>query len=677
MFFRSNKGSVSVFFMIILSAILLLNAVLIELARVKIAERQTEAALHAAMRSVLSSYDSSLHDYGLFGISSAADGERIFKHVLERSFSQVNEQSFQLMLPHWDEQSSELSHRFTLGYSPLFKQQILEEMKYKAPIEFTLGILDKFEKTDLNEQMEEASEFTKNADHIERLIQRRDNNLILAWEQTKRMLGPSGTMADYHTQYSNRLQQLNNLAVQIGNRSRSQIESQLLALQMMEPNEGTQAAIVALMQWLDRIIQYQSLTAELHWISEMDLGELFIIQESIEQYLDRAQEINGQINEQLDLMLEKETTGEESIQHTALEMVEYIQRIENSFFVQYKVGISNAIGLFSGFANQLDFGALSTGRDFTVRYDRLISANSAYATAAQSHYSSLYHNEEERVRRQAELQDLKDEQRGRIGQVLAEIKELFAKCDGNDAVIYSQLNHKVQSYKEYNQLQSEEDDVAVRELDDPDELGLSAMNLMDDFRLSLLHYRDKAYVNEYALTKFNHRTSDHIDVQKLKDQEAEYILYGLNSCFLNHSAAYAEIFSIRLAIRTMEVLLNPNKAMLRSGSPLLSLLWAIAEGTVLAFKDMKNLTDGKEVRLSDKLPEQITLNYEDYLRIFMIIHGREQNMLIRMQALIDLNTGRDLKASATHIYGTTSTHTKRWFFPFGEQTIVKQLYSSY
>lgn len=81
---------------------------------------------------------------------------------------------------------------------------------------------------------------------------------------------------------------------------------------------------------------------------------------------------------------------------------------------------------------------------------------------------------------------------------------------------------------------------------------------------------DELFQNEYALAYFNSMdfgqlldwtegSGDSSEVFKLENQELEYIIYGFHNPSGNIAAAYAEIFGMRLAIRTAEGLIENSK----------------------------------------------------------------------------------------------------------------------
>ena len=76
---HGEHGAVSVYFMIVLSALLLFQAVLLDLARLHAAKHRAQQAVDAAMRSVYAGFDPKLQKYGLYGVDIGAAAEEAFR----------------------------------------------------------------------------------------------------------------------------------------------------------------------------------------------------------------------------------------------------------------------------------------------------------------------------------------------------------------------------------------------------------------------------------------------------------------------------------------------------------------------------------------------------------------------------------------------------------------------
>lgn len=114
---------------------------------------------------------------------------------------------------------------------------------------------------------------------------------------------------------------------------------------------------------------------------------------------------------------------------------------------------------------------------------------------------------------------------------------------------------------------------------------------------------------------------------------------------------------MRLAIRTMEGLVK-NAAI---GNPLLVFAAALLYGAQHALQDMISLTRDGKIQLSDYL--KVDLTYRDYLRLFLLLHGRSEQRLSRMLAVIALNTGVDPAERSTYVQGKVTVAMPLWFLP--------------
>ncbi|WP_058305887.1 DUF5702 domain-containing protein [Gracilibacillus massiliensis] len=170
---HDTKGAVSIFFVLIIAAVFFFNAVLIDYARILAAEQQSEYAVQSAVRSALAGYDNDLREYGLFGIDEAAyqgEFEEIVKTNLEPT---SNADAFTFIDPKVESASIEFSR--PLADPDILKHQILEEMKYKAPIEVVKELIEKF--SFITTAMKETSAFIDTAEKIQDDFEEREEHL--------------------------------------------------------------------------------------------------------------------------------------------------------------------------------------------------------------------------------------------------------------------------------------------------------------------------------------------------------------------------------------------------------------------------------------------------------------------------------------------------------------------
>lgn len=137
-----QSGAVTIFLVIIFFAMILLIGLFIDLARIKTAQNQIRRVADVSARSVLADYNTKLRtDYSLFAANSQ-NANTDFKKYIQVNISRSGEETLNLL--DFRLESSNLVLMYPLGNSQVLKQQILETMKYRAPIEITRELINKF-----------------------------------------------------------------------------------------------------------------------------------------------------------------------------------------------------------------------------------------------------------------------------------------------------------------------------------------------------------------------------------------------------------------------------------------------------------------------------------------------------------------------------------------------------
>jgi hypothetical protein len=108
---------------------------------------------------------------------------------------------------------SRLTPIYSLASHPIFERQILEDMKLKAPIEFALEITDKFKKSGASAPFQSASQFSKEAEALEKLLDKRNDDLDQAWIHAKALHDKA---IELHSRYEGEIVELASLAEIIG-----------------------------------------------------------------------------------------------------------------------------------------------------------------------------------------------------------------------------------------------------------------------------------------------------------------------------------------------------------------------------------------------------------------------------------------------------------------------------
>ncbi|WKL00434.1 hypothetical protein Q0F98_25560 [Paenibacillus amylolyticus] len=148
-------------------------AIFIDYARIAAFKVQTERMTHAAMRSVMSAYDTSLREYGLFGYGDSS-GDAIMAKVLNDSVKPSSvKDGFPILDIQWD--TTKLSMERELGRYDIFNRQIQEDMKYRAPVDFTLEVINRFKP--MSDEMKEAAHTVDLLKKLQKLYDKREELL--------------------------------------------------------------------------------------------------------------------------------------------------------------------------------------------------------------------------------------------------------------------------------------------------------------------------------------------------------------------------------------------------------------------------------------------------------------------------------------------------------------------
>ena len=708
---RSESGSVSVFLIMILAFIFAFVALFIDYARIAAMKAQSERLAHAAVRSVMSSYDPELQEkYGLFAYGEQS-GDQIMAGVLNSSMEKGQRSDGFDVLP-IELDSSGLQMDRMLGEYDIFNREIGEEMKYKAPIDFTLEILGKFKP--LSTSMKEASDTVDVLRKLQKLYDKREAALdqMLAKQEkaaksadgipgilmglysasianetlgASRVSAAAGIAAQYddyvakanedanrdedeEPQYADEIDDYLNDSAEV----RSRLDtSHRLALDSHDKllREALQAWQEAYDQneKMKEVIAASETRTESAGYGEVSKGS--IPGESSGSSSGDAETIRG-LRGQTEKLLLSESLLNDLRDEIDNQMGEY--QMADRELTEALSALGAASGL-SGDSGRMKSDVISARRAIDV-YTRSYAGPGSDNKLLQEKAMLNQHRASDKERKEKEKQGkakLKD-----AANILERINELDKKAKG-----YIEEFKTLQSYYDdsmtFNK-QIGEGDYQGADLDnDPYDAGKSAMNDMDGLYGAmagiLSGLKDEMFQNEYAALYFKHfdigsledavkqpqtELGDAVvDQLSVKNQELEYILYGFHNPVGNVSAAYAEIFASRLAIRTMEGLVK-NSGL---GNPLLILAAALLYGIEMAITDMITLCETGSVELSSYMKVKIT--YRDYLRLFLLIHSNNQKKMSRMLALIRFNTGINPAERATYASGEVKVGMKLWFLP--------------
>ncbi|MGV2883459.1 hypothetical protein V4D07_12225 [Paenibacillus taichungensis] len=671
-------------------------SIFIDYARIAAFKVQAERMTHAAMRSVMSAYDTSLREYGLFGYGDSS-GEAIMAKVLNDSVKpSAVKDGFPILDIQWD--TTSLSMDRELGRYEIFNRQIQEDMKYRAPVDFTLEVVNRFKP--MSEEMKEAAHTVDLLKKLQKLYDKReellDEALANQTESADKLKGLPALIMNPPSSaiYDEMLRDTPETAAEVAARYADYLNKK----QMDEGLPFNQQ------QYMLELARYRT------GVGNVATGISAIIQPALQAHQTKLEEAQVKIEEARKINEEMKRViaeGENRSQNASYE------KVGNSTLpgtsppstgsgseAKNTRSLASELVRADTLFDQLNAHVRSQNSDFTnVRNDSMelntqlrsvtvmsgVSIKPAVRQASQvtERYMDTYvRSGPSNVILQSK--QLLENGRGSDAQRKANDKESKGKLKDVKRILsqiekgssgsmeaFKQLEEYYNANITFNQASREEAKKAEI-AGDPYDSGGDAMNGMDSLFGGMSNLLDslgdELFQNEYALAYFNSMdfgqllswtegSGDAGEVFKLENQELEYIVYGFHNPSGNIAAAYAEIFGMRLAIRTAEGLIENSKL----GNPLLVLSAAILYGITNAIADMVKLAKDGSVELSKYI--KVKLTYRDHLRLFLLMHSNNERKMSRMLALIRLNTGVNPDEKQTYASGNMRSSIKLWFLP--------------
>ncbi|WP_449008440.1 hypothetical protein [Paenibacillus taichungensis] len=681
---------------LILAGIFMFVSIFIDYARIAAFKVQAERMTHAAMRSVMSAYDTSLREYGLFGYGDSS-GEAIMAKVLNDSVKpSAVKDGFPILDIQWD--TTSLSMDRELGRYEIFNRQIQEDMKYRAPVDFTLEVVNRFKP--MSEEMKEAAHTVDLLKKLQKLYDKReellDEALANQTESADKLKGLPALIMNPPSSaiYDEMLRDTPETAAEVAARYADYLNKK----QMDEGLPFNQQ------QYMLELARYRT------GVGNVATGISAIIQPALQAHQTKLEEAQVKIEEARKINEEMKRViaeGENRSQNASYE------KVGNSTLpgtsppstgsgseAKNTRSLASELVRADTLFDQLNAHVRSQNSDFTnVRNDSMelntqlrsvtvmsgVSIKPAVRQASQvtERYMDTYvRSGPSNVILQSK--QLLENGRGSDAQRKANDKESKGKLKDVKRILsqiekgssgsmeaFKQLEEYYNANITFNQASREEAKKAEI-AGDPYDSGGDAMNGMDSLFGGMSNLLDslgdELFQNEYALAYFNSMdfgqllswtegSGDAGEVFKLENQELEYIVYGFHNPSGNIAAAYAEIFGMRLAIRTAEGLIENSKL----GNPLLVLSAAILYGITNAIADMVKLAKDGSVELSKYI--KVKLTYRDHLRLFLLMHSNNERKMSRMLALIRLNTGVNPDEKQTYASGNMRSSIKLWFLP--------------
>jgi hypothetical protein len=543
---RSEKGSVTLFLLLIFIGIFFFNAVLIDYSRIMAASKEVQNGMHASVRAVMADYDPALKEYGLYAIANPEEVDDVFYTTLANNFtSSIDEDFFRFTNITLEASDSAVEVSNTLADHDWFEYQVKEEMKYKAIIEASLAIKD-------------LSIFSKISGEVEKYQEKAEEYEKLAEER----------------------EELLNKA----NRAEKKLISEL---NKEEPD-------------LEKVSEYKT-----------------EFRESVRDAEKKQKSIKGLQKEMDDLteLLEEQGGADDTVDFGVQEIY------HDDYFEDMNVE-------FDHMQNDLD----TYEEQVNERQEERKTYNKQIEQAKDKA------EDEAQKKAQAEANKGSAEERSLYGQ-----KYEYDPSQSADESQGQELDALYSSY--YNEATAQPDSYAEQ----------SPLNLLQ----ALQEFVDPdMFLNEYTILHFNNHVSSVKQKEHVfSEEEVEYVIYGEHSPGANFAKAYVDLLEVRSAIRAIEGIV-----MFKGGPLPVTAIAVTAYAASMAAFDVARLVNGMEVELT-KYARHIKLGYEHYMRIFLFRKVSNIQKMSRMQALISIDTGIDLKDRPVYVVSNAEPSIELLFIP--------------
>ncbi|GLX67677.1 hypothetical protein [Paenibacillus glycanilyticus] len=708
---KATQGSITIFASVVLSGLLLFSAVLIDYGRMAVLHKVTEDAARSGIRSSLSAYDERLYErYGLFGRGGTGSDE-IFKQTVQANLGQSSsEHSDTFKLVQAELESAHTDVAEVLGNHAVFARQVLEEMKYKAPVDFTLELASKF--APLSGTMKEASVTVNMLEELRKLYDKREENLTAALQLQRQAAETVGGIAGLIPSKALELATGTKHAVRLAGDYAGYANWVLSDKSLIQQGEKPKHADdideyeTNAREWTDGMSRELSAAKKQHDKLQLEAGKAIEAAKRMNEEMQRIKQDadHAPSNSGYDRVTGKSIAGDTAAQldsSPGSDMKDIRQMADelilpDSWFADYSAEIANQA---SGFASlQMEAGGfitnLTAGLASPNPHNEQIKEGVLNLRIAYEQYEGAYLrkgsslDEREQKLSDKEIKKQRQAQEARASELWSEARRLLhgmtliPQTEENLSII-QEVEKRYANNLLFNQEMAEAEAQGLSFAQDAHEETEQATTLMsglfDGLADMLEKTRDTVYFSEYAISHYaafspqnlralltSGNTNELAHAIAFSNQEAEYVIYGFHSPTANLAAAYGELIGVRMAIRTMEGLSSCRAA----AHPLLILSCSIVYGLEKTMEDLNAFTERGAAPLSKYM--NVDVSYTDYLRLFMLIHGgaSRPSALARMIAVIEHNSGVTLSKVPTSLTGEVQTSARLWFLP-GVMEVVR------
>lgn len=627
---KTEKGAISVFLLLIFLGMLMLAGLIVDISRVMVAERKVETALATATRSVLAEYNQELvGQYGLYGLSYTPEREADLKRYFLANLVERHP-GFHFLNFELDQVKITGQVQNSILNDAAFQQQITEYMKYKGPVMITQNVVDIFLK----------GAFGQKADVLD----------------SAKSTG--GVLDGVRISQEKLNEKIKKAAKNAAKNAAKDAVERMLSLDELEDNlQELQAKITEyekkLLEDNQRIEQIASATEEVIAESRAENSAEGRAENGGKKpqkfsLPPEVQKLKAQLRQQLeDLQFNRQILEEIKKQEKALD--EANKRCADSVLLGNPQEIADCFQKRKELTTEIeDLNAqLRTIKELPeLCSDQLPSPLAKGEKAAKeaiiSQLKQLLGPEISAGNPVTQLIPAQDIQ-------VANSQEQLSPAEQAQQMGMYAYDEKMNNWSEEN----------------AEAMGSNIFTYLKEFTSALKQLgtagMDKMYLIEYIMDKHTFITSPTQRGHYFSKGEVEYILCGNNFERANLLEAFVTIWSLRFAINAVDSFItNPAPTFFaRLGT-------ALVEGFICATRDMGAMYTTTGAPLCDSLKASPTrLSYSDHLRLLLLLKS-EKAVLDRTRQLMQINLRQSdgdflLKNYGTRLVGTAEVKVDLWF----------------
>lgn len=225
---NTQKGSISIFLLIIFVSLILFTGLLVDAVRILIARQKVQSALFSASRSVLADYDRELiGEFGIYGLDCRFKNEELLKY-LQVNLLERNEGIRFIKYAIKDAEVVGVNEAQLLN-NKTFEWQILEEMKYKAPLNAAQQVMEILNSANLgqkNELMKKGTQASQERKQLTRKLNDLNKSLrMMDMTSAFRQLAALNGLEQMSAELKNKVQKYK-LAIEAANKKIAELNQE-------------------------------------------------------------------------------------------------------------------------------------------------------------------------------------------------------------------------------------------------------------------------------------------------------------------------------------------------------------------------------------------------------------------------------------------------------------------